>query len=94
MPDVHARTEEARRAARGSPAPCPPLLQPVGGLGWALAGRQPMTKDMVVSSALQFEKDFCSLLEKKPEECTLRKIYSDHLVFKKKKMNHKKTFYI
>ncbi|KAJ4934889.1 hypothetical protein JOQ06_007670 [Pogonophryne albipinna] len=33
------RTEEAKGYARGFPAPCLPLLQPIGGLGRALAGR-------------------------------------------------------
>ncbi|KAI9531331.1 hypothetical protein NQZ68_000829 [Dissostichus eleginoides] len=33
------RTEEAIGYAKGVPAPCLPLLQPIGGLGRALAGR-------------------------------------------------------
>lgn len=82
VPDVHARTEEAKGAARGSPAPCPPLLLPIGGLGWALAGRQPMTRDVFVSSAVQFEKDYRSLGKKKPL----------NLFLKRKKIKH--TFYM
>lgn len=37
--DHHVRTEEAEGHSRGSLAPCLPPLQPIGGLGWALAGR-------------------------------------------------------
>lgn len=75
VPDDHARrTEETEGGARGFQAPCPPLLQPIGGLGWAHAGRQPMTRDVFVSSALQFEEDYRSLPEENPEdviaECT------------------------
>lgn len=61
--DVHTGTEETKGAAPGSPAPCPPLLQPIEGLGWALAGRKTMTRDVSVA-LFQFHKDYHSFPDK------------------------------